>query len=134
MTTLHILLTLLVVLVLTACSATTRHATYAAGATDALQAVEQDLAAAQQQRALLQDTSAATPCMHLQYRNPVIDLIEIKGGLRGGVYTPTHYEWVVYHSGAWEVVDSAGLRQSPIPQYVPGCLPPAGVPRQTLER
>jgi len=129
MNTLRVLLNLLILLVLTACSATTHHATYAAGATDALQAVEQDLAAAQQRRALLQDASAATPCMHLQYRNPVIDLIEIKGGLRGGVYTPTHHEWVVYHSGAWEVVDSAGLRQSPIPQYAPGCLPPAGFPR-----
>jgi hypothetical protein len=63
-----------------------------------------------------------------------VDLIEIKGGVRGGVYTPTHHEWVVYHSGAWEVVESAGLRQSTLPRYVPGCPPPAGVPQKTPER
>jgi hypothetical protein len=95
--------------------------------------VEQELTAARQRQALLHDL-ATTPCLHLQYRNPVVDLIEIKGGLRGGVYTPTHYEWVVYHSGGWEVVDSAGARQSTVPLYLPGCPPAAAAPPRTPER
>jgi hypothetical protein len=127
------ILSLLIVLVLVACGAHTRRALYDAEATDALQMAEQELAAAQQHQALLQDAQHAAPCLHLQYRNPVVDLIEIKGGLRGGVYTPTHYEWVVYHSGAWEVVDSAGYRQSAVPRHPLGCLPPA-VPQRPAER
>ena len=82
----------------------------------------------------MQDTQHVTPCLHLQYRNPVVNRIEIKGGLHGGMYTPTHYEWVVYHSGAWEVVDSAGSRQSAVPRRPLGCLPPAAVPRRTPEQ
>jgi hypothetical protein len=84
---------------------------------------------------VLRDLHASTPCLHLQHRNPVVDVVEIKGGLRGGVYTPTHYEWVVYHSGAWEVVDSAGQRLSAVPGQPLGCPPTAGtLPPQHPER
>ena len=134
MTISRILLSLLVVLGLAACSAHTGRTPADSRDPDAAQATEQELAATQQRQALLQDMQHVMPCLHLQYRNPVVDRIEIKGGLRGGVYTPTHYEWVVYHSGAWEVVDSAGSRQSAVPRHPLGCLPPATIPQRPPER
>jgi outer membrane biogenesis lipoprotein LolB len=130
----HTLLSLLVILGLAACSAHTGRTPADSETPDAAQVTEQELATAQQRQALLQDTQHVTPCLHLQYRNPVVDRIEIKGGLRGGVYTPTHYEWVVYHSGAWEVVDSAGSRQSAVPRHPLGCLPPAAAPWRIPEQ
>jgi hypothetical protein len=67
----------------------------------------------------------ASACMHLAYRNPVVDRILIPGGLRGGVYIPTHYEYVVYQTGRWEVVSSVGNPQTTMPAFPPGCrMPP----------
>ena len=40
--------------------------------------------------ALWSEVQSAPSCGHFQYRNPVVDRVEITGGLYGGVYTPTH--------------------------------------------
>ncbi len=138
----------IIVVALGGCTAATHQTMFDAGANEALDVVEFAIVEVEAQEALRQGLPllpkrAAAPmrhtenpdprnpdplasaCTHLAYRNPVVDRILIPGGLRGGVYIPTHYEYVVYQTGRWEVVSSVGNPQTTMPAFPPGCrMPP----------
>jgi hypothetical protein len=98
------------------CSACSTQRLFDAGAHTALAVMTEELA----------QLPPAPPCPQAHYRLPVVTQVTVPDMIVGGVLIPQHPTYVVLQSGAWQVVDTAPLRQPGMPAVPPGCHPLPG--------